>query len=244
MAEQISGADQNSGTAPRREGGRSLLEWQIALLPLMTTLLVGLTLFFFVASFVQLRDLNARISDSPTVQLERTIERVNSPVHQTSPQILRAAELQILAALDGYALDRRYHQANVLLMSRVWIRYLGFVTGMILALLGASFILGKLRGEESVAQVAAGAVSAAFRGTEPGLVLAVLGVALMMTTIIVHHQIGTEDAPTFMQVWMRRSLGDEAQIIQAAPGGGAAEIQAGSTIDSGGLPDVPPAVEP
>lgn len=240
MAEQISGADQNPVSAPRREGGRSLLEWQIALLPLMTTLLVGLTLFFFVASFIQLRDLNARISNSPTVQLERTIERVNSPVHQTSPQILRAAELQILAALDGYALDRRYHQANVLLMSRVWIRYLGFVTGMILALVGASFILGKLRGDESVAQVAAGAVSAAFRGTEPGLVLALLGVVLMMTTIVVHHQIGTEDAPTFMQVWMRRSLGDEGLMISPPVGGAGMEIEAGMSVESGGMPVVKP----
>jgi len=225
-------------TPAPRERGRSLLEWQIALLPLMAMLLVGLTLFFFVASFIQLRDLNARISNSPTVQLERTIERVNSPVHQTSPQILRAAELQILAALDGYALDRRYHQANVLLMSRVWIRYLGFVTGMILALIGASFILGKLRGDESLAQVDAGVVSAAFRGTEPGLVLAVLGVALMMTTIVVHHQIGTEDAPTFMQVWMRRSLGDETQFSTPLPG--TAEIQSGVSIEAGGMPVVKP----
>ncbi len=238
MAEQTSNPAQNPNAPARREGGRSLLEWQIALLPLMTTLLVGLTLFFFVASFVQLRDLNARISNSPTVQLERTIEQVDSPAHQTSPQILRAAELKILASLDGYALDRRYHQANVLLMSRVWIRYLGFVTGMILALIGASFILGKLRGEESVAQVGAGAVSAAFRGTEPGLVLAVLGVALMMTTIVVHHQIGTEDAPTFMQVWMRRSLGDETQFSAPLPGG--PEIQAGMSVESGGMPVVKP----
>jgi hypothetical protein len=195
---------------PRRESRRSLLEWQVALLPLMSMLLIGLTMFFFIASFIQLRDLNNRISESPSVQLEKTIALVNSPVHQTSAQVLRAAELQILATLEGYALDRRYHQANVLLMSRVWARYLGFVTGMILALVGASFILGKMRGEESEGQVTAGPVSAAFRGTEPGLVLVTLGVALMMTTIIVNHQIGTEDAPTFMQVWMRRSLGDES----------------------------------
>ncbi|MFZ1754258.1 MAG: hypothetical protein WBO46_20075 [Caldilineaceae bacterium] len=231
MTEQTSSTTRKPAATSKRESGRSLLEWQIALLPLMSTLLVGLTLFFFVASFIQLRDLNARITDSPSVQLERTIERVNSPVHQTSSQVLRAAELQILAALDGYALDRRYHQANVLLMSRVWIRYLGFVTGMILALVGASFILGKMRGEESVAQVAAGPVSGAFRGTEPGLVLAVLGVALMMTTIIVHHQIGTEDAPTFMQIWMRRSLGDET--LSGMPQVNFGELDFGSTPSPG-----------
>lgn len=190
-------------------GRRSLLEWQIALLPMMTVMLVGLTLFFFVASFVQLNNLHNSISNSPSVQLERTITVVNSEVHRSSAEILRAGELQILAALEGYALDRRYHQANVLLMSRVWTRYLGFVTGMILALVGSSFILGKLRGDQNNASVTVGPMSAAFQGTEPGLILAGLGVALMITTIVTHHEISTEDAPTFMQVWMRRTLGDE-----------------------------------
>lgn len=204
-----------SAAGPERQSAsnaRALLDWQIALLPLMTVMLVGLTLFFFAASFIQLNNLHSRISDSPKVQLERTIALVNSETHRTSADILRAGELQILAALEGYALDRRYHQANVLLMSRVWIRYLGFVTGMILGLVGSSFILGKMRSDRSEATIAAGPVSAAFQGTEPGLVLALLGVALMITTIVTHHPIATEDAPTFMQVWMRRSLGDEIHM--------------------------------
>jgi hypothetical protein len=221
MSEQESSSSQEAtraaipASASERQSARNartLLDWQIALLPLMTVMLVGLTLFFFVASFVQLNNLHNSISDSPKVQLERTIALVNSETHRTSADILRAGELQILAALEGYALDRRYHQANVLLMSRVWIRYLGFVTGMILGLVGSSFILGKMRSDRNEATITAGPVSAAFQGTEPGLILALLGVALMITTIVTHHPIATEDAPTFMQVWMRRSLGDELRM--------------------------------
>jgi hypothetical protein len=108
-------------------------------------------------------------------------------------------EFKALAILEAGALDRRYHQANVLLMSRVWARYLGFVTGMILALVGAVFILGKLREESSEisAQGVGGGLS--MRSTSPGLVLATLGVALMAMTIVTHFEITTTDSPIYLR---------------------------------------------
>jgi hypothetical protein len=64
-------------------------------------------------------------------------------------QRLMAAVMAILSSLETNIVERRYHQANVSLMSRVWTRYLGFVTGMVLAMVGSIFILGKLREMES-----------------------------------------------------------------------------------------------
>ena len=46
-------------------------------------------------------------------------------------------------------IKQRYHQANVLLMAGVRVRYPGLVTGMILALIGAVFVLGKIREERT-----------------------------------------------------------------------------------------------
>jgi hypothetical protein len=205
--ETFGNVNEETSMADQTETRRTLLEWQVALLPLMSTMLIGLTVFFFIASFVQLRNVQNQIVESPKAQLDEIIASVtDNNVHQTSQEVLLASELQILASLESYALDRRYHQANVFLMSRVWTRYLGFVTGMILALIGSSFVLGKMRGDSANVHVSAGGMAGTFQGTESGLLLAVLGVALMMTTLIVNHPISTEDAPVFMQVWMRREL--------------------------------------
>jgi hypothetical protein len=62
-------------------------------------------------------------------------------------------------------------------MSRLWTTYLGFVTGMIFALVGAMFVLGKLESDPSELKTKVGtALDTSFKSASPGLVLAVLGV--------------------------------------------------------------------
>lgn len=166
-------------------------EWQERLLPLMVWLLVGLTVFFFVASLFQLVYLHANIREAPRLELPSAAEMRDDATG--------TAGLVALIELEGNLIERRYHQANVLLMSRVWARYLGFVTGMILALVGAAFILGKLREEASDVAVKGSAAELTIRSTSPGLVLAVLGVVLMITTIVTHHEITTADTPVYVE---------------------------------------------
>lgn len=158
-------------------------------MPLMIRTVVGLTVFFFVATLGQLVYLNSRIHDAPELDI--------SNVALPESTDLDASRLRAQILLESIAIARRYHQANVLLMSRVWARYLGFVTGMILALVGAVFILGKL--QEAQTEVGASAANADFslKTTSPGLVLAVLGVALMVTSIVTHHDIETRDTPIY-----------------------------------------------
>ncbi|HSR42274.1 MAG TPA: hypothetical protein VLL48_08885, partial [Longimicrobiales bacterium] len=109
-------------------------------------------------------------------------------------------QYQLLAILDAHLLDQRYHQAAASLMARVWARYLGFITGMILALVGAVFILGKLREGETTWEASGGGYSAGLRSSSPGLIMAVLGVVLMVVTIISHHEIETADSSVFLRL--------------------------------------------
>lgn len=176
------------------------------LIPLMASMVVGLTLFFFVVTFLQLGYLHRRIDRAPTLDLPAMLNDQSA----AWPQQLQP-EFKALAVLESNALERRYHQANVLLMSRVWARYLGFVTGMILALVGAAFILGKLREEATELSAQASAGAFAMRSTSPGLVLATLGVVLMAITIVTHQEIATADAPIYL-----RSL-DPKPAIAPAP---------------------------
>lgn len=172
----------------------SSAEMSPRLMPLMVGMVVGLTLFFFIASLIQLTYLQRRIEQAPTVDLAAILLDDAVPwQRELTPN------MKVLAILEANAFERRYHQANVLLMSRVWARYLGFVTGMILALVGAGFILGRLR--ELSSEISASGPGSGFslRSSSPGLVLATLGVVLMAMTIVTHQEITTSDTPIYLR---------------------------------------------
>jgi hypothetical protein len=184
---------------PTLLSGKELSRWQRKLLPFMMYMVLGLTIFFFLASLVQLLFLHGRIWEGTKVGSQAFPEVLPRLEQATSEDMLAAGRIDTLASLELYLLERRYHQANVALMARVWVRYLGFVTGMALALVGATFILGKLREppSEVSGEFAGGKLS--FAGASPGILLVVVGVALMLTTIVTHHRIEVIDQPVFLQ---------------------------------------------
>ena len=167
--------------------------WQVRLLPLMSRMIIGLTVFFFAASLGQLIYLDRAVEHVPTTDFARL--GIGAP---DAAQRLASPEFRVLASLDAALLERKYHQANVFLMGRLWTSYLGFVTGMILALVGAVFILGKMREETSELNTSGAAGTMTLRSSSPGIVLAALGVVLMITTIVTNHPIQTADAPVFV----------------------------------------------
>ena len=162
-------------------------KWQKKLLPFMTRMVALLALFFFLASFGQLIYLHLNIRNAPALNLDQSLSQLPSAL--PAQQAIDASRLKALVALEAHSVQRQYHQANVLLMARVWTSYLGFVTGMVLALVGAAFILGKLR--EPTSEVSGGLQTAtvSLKSASPGLILAALGTMLMLATIITHHKI-------------------------------------------------------
>jgi hypothetical protein len=192
--------------------------WQRRLLPLMAGMLVGLTFFFFIASFIQLYYLHHRIEQAPNLDLNAILKLSEKPTESAlKKETLELMRLKTLALLEEHALKRRYHQANVLLMSRTWTRYLGFVTGMILALVGAAFIVGKLREPESKLN-AEGVWKFSITTASPGLILALLGTILMLVTMVTHHEIETKDKPAYVELWWRSPETEEAgQVIPEKP---------------------------
>jgi len=85
--------------------------------------------------------------------------------------------------LEANAMHRRYHQASVVLMARVWTSYLGFVTGMVLAIIGAVFILGRVQGTYTSMEAKVADANVALKTSTPGIVLAAMGVLLMIATL-------------------------------------------------------------
>ncbi len=164
----------------------------------MARMVLGLTVFFFIASCVQLIYLHWTIRNSPQLNL-RPSAFYSATADAGEEQKLAAARLQALVDLEAYSLRRHTHQANVLLMARVWTHYLGFVTGMILALVGAAFILGKLQIASTDVNAKVQMAEISIKSSSPGLILVFLGVLLMLTTIVTHHKIETSDTAVYLK---------------------------------------------
>jgi hypothetical protein len=169
--------------------------WQWRVLPIIEGILLSLATLFIAFSCAQLFILQKDIQNSP--QLELTAINANIKLlQQTNPS--EAAKLNTALTLETFILQQHYHQANALLMARTWVRYLGFTTGMILALIGASFILGKLQTARSEFEAKTETMALTFRSTSPGLLLATLGTILMLATVVTNHTITTTYQPLYL----------------------------------------------
>lgn len=187
--------------------------WSRRMVPVMTQMLVGLTIFFFLASAAQLSYLHYQITEGPETDLAGPLAMMgvtlDSETQEPAETNLPAAAVAALTLLELGAMERRYHQANVSLLARVWTRYLGFVTGMVLAMVGAAFILGRLENETPSTVKATGPGGPVeVKSTSPGIVMAGLGVALMITTIVTHHEIQVQDQAVYATGW---SFGPQRQ---------------------------------
>jgi hypothetical protein len=160
-------------------------------------MVAALTLFFFLASFGQLIYLHLTIRNSPTLNLSEALSQLPSS-SLTPAQMIEASKLKALIMLEGHSSQRQYHQANVLLMARVWTSYLGFVTGMVLALVGAAFILGRLREPVSELSSSIQTTALSLKSASPGLLLAGMGTILMLATIITPHRIDVTDRAVYL----------------------------------------------
>jgi hypothetical protein len=173
-------------------------KWQERLLPLMINLLVALTVFFFIATFFQISYLHWSILQYPEIDLDVSDTSLIMTNAGSSNDQFASRKLELLARLEAYVVERRYHEASVGLMSSTWIRYLGFITGMILALIGASFILGKLQETETEMVGKGSGIDISLKTASPGIILTVLGAVLMFATIIDKDARNIIDAPVYI----------------------------------------------
>lgn len=191
--------------------------WQMRMLPLMVRLVLVLTVFFFSVSLVQLTYLHWTIKQAPKLDLTPALVEFQKNPPKTFEERIKLAELQMFAGLDAGMMEQRYHQVSAALMARVWKGYMGFVTGMILAMVGALFILGKMQEAVSVTSDGGASGALSIKATSPGLVMSVLGVLLMGTTIIVNHRIDVVDAPGNLRYYQSAGHPDALPNVPPPP---------------------------
>lgn len=214
--------------------------WQEGRLPLMKGTIVALAAFFFAVTTLQLVYLQWTMRPPAAVDLTEAYAILGAD-RGTPAERVTEFETRALVSLELHAMSQRYHQASVLVMTRVWRQYLGFITGMILALVGAVFILGKLREPDSRLEAEAGQMKYALQSASPGIWLATLGVVLMLATILTHHNVLTEDRPLYVRpVGAPPSVGEtEVPVTLSVPPeyqAPAASVPAPEEADAGAPP--------
>lgn len=176
---------------------RQLARWQSRLLPFIIAAIALMAIFFFVSSLLQLARLQESVTYRPDTSLAVSIaafERAN-PAAAADPGHV---QWKALVHLEESVLRQRYSQVNATLLLRAWTRHLGFLTGMILAFVGAIFILAKLSERETRLSIESAGTKGALATTSPGIVLAVLGTALMVVTLTANFQFETRDVPVYL----------------------------------------------
>jgi hypothetical protein len=184
-------------TGPISQDSQKTWEWQTRLLPFVLVLLTLLTLFACVSNVLQVYQVEKHIETNHEIDLKELAPSALGDA-ATATEKLTYARWRTLVAMELNAIESRYHQANMILMTRVYIVFLGFTTGMVLAMVGATFILAKLRESESTMEAGTATWKMAFTSASPGLVLALFGTTLMLATIWARTEISVRDKSVYL----------------------------------------------
>jgi len=190
-AMETQGADQTPRTS-RLENA-----WQQRLLPLMCAALALLTIFFCVALAVETISVQRHIESAHELHLDPLIARLEN-AKPSSAAAVEEFRMKAIMLMEANVIDRRYHQASAAAMGRIYLIFLGFATGMVLALTGSTFVLGKLREAPTTVGGGTPTLSANLRSGSPGLVLAFFGTVLMLSTIFSRADIAVRDQALYV----------------------------------------------
>lgn len=205
---------------------KALQTWQQRQIPFMTWTLLVLAAVFFVASSLELRYLHRTLQEGQRLDLPAELRELSSQVPEAQLDTRTLAAL----VLEGHVVERRHHHGRAFLIARIWAQYLGFLTGMILALVGATFILGKLREPTSKVELKVlEKVGMSVATASPGILLALAGTALMITAMVARPEITVTDAPVYLQ----RSSLDAVDSLSTLGGKSQVPLDETSPLDNG-----------
>lgn len=172
------------------------------LVPFIKSVLISLCVVFLVASSIQLYILNKKIFEFQEFGLSSMLD---SLYLQSSSE--SQLHLWTVSELEVYAINQRYHQAHILLMSRIWIQYLSFFMGIILITIGSVFIFGKVSDLESSIDVENKLFGRIlFRSTSPGLFMTLFGVMLIVFSFAYQRDIEVVDSSVYLNSYGLRGI--------------------------------------
>lgn len=170
--------------------------WQRRLIPLMVGMLVCSAIFFAAISIREFERVHAALTP-PAAAYSAVLGDFGRLGPDTFEQRLAILDKKtaLVVAQDGIA--RRYQQAHAIILARLWTRFMAFIIGTLMALVGSAFVLGKLREETSTLAGEGGGYSVSLASSSPGILLAGMGTILMLAGLFSYFEVNTTDAPPY-----------------------------------------------
>ncbi|WP_174280269.1 hypothetical protein [Sphingomonas bacterium] len=170
--------------------------WQSRLLPVMVAMLVGAALLFSTATIVQYGRI-AQWMTAPTPPPSGAMwdDAMLRPATFADRAML--AQRRAEYALEVDVIRRRYEQNGQAITTRLWARFMGFLTGMIMTMVGSAFVLGKLNDAGNELSGGGAGYALAIKSASPGIVLATLGTVLIGMSLWVEVTVNVHDAPVY-----------------------------------------------
>jgi len=181
------------------EQQKQIFKWQNRLLPWLITVPSVLILVFIYLATKQANQFNEALDIKGKSVSEALAAMGDSSFHQSVQSDKDYVRWMALVKMEEESVNRRYHQGGLLLLSRIYIKYLGFLTGMIIAIVGAVFIIGKLSEDQTKMEGSAGEkIKFSIASSSPGILFGVLGTALMLSCIWQHNEVSIQEQPMFL----------------------------------------------
>jgi hypothetical protein len=183
MAEPGNTGAPNVDSAVQDRNRRELAQWRRWLLPVAIVVIFAGSAIFIWISNNQFADLKTSIEASSG---GNDIPQVIAGFH-TPPGDNGAIRDKVQLLMAERAQRANLSRASASLLLSLWTRNMGFVTGMILAMVGATFILSRLDDAGTQLSAEQGTLKGSLSTSSPGIVLAVLGTVLMVMAMSVRY---------------------------------------------------------
>lgn len=167
--------------------------WQRRLVPLMVGMVVFSAIFFAAVSFREFERVHATLAP-PQNAVAAVLEDYGRLAPDTFEQRLAILDKRAALVTEQDAIARRYQQAHAIILARLWTRFTAFITGTLMALIGAAFVLGKLREDPSTVSGEGAGYRVSLASSSPGILLAAMGTVLMLAGLFSYFEVRTTDA--------------------------------------------------
>jgi hypothetical protein len=159
-----------------------------------------LMLLFIYLSTKQLNEFSADVGNYKTSEIDKLVSSVPDKNSILGENIKNNDFLKyyVTVKMEEQLVNKRYTQGGSLLLARLYAQYLGFITGMILAIVGSVFIIAKIKEAETKFDASIQGKTLSLASTSPGIIFAFLGTILMIITITSHNQIQVTDSSTYL----------------------------------------------
>lgn len=178
------------------------MSWHQKIFPVVTIVILLFTITFIGVSLHQFSEISKHLNAAPKANAQSIIDKVMSVDKKKLDESFDngdyIAQWAGLFMLEATAMEKRHHQANALLASRLWIRYLSVMAGIILIAVGSIFILAKLNDSPTEIEGESESLKLKLTSASPGLILSLFGTILIVIAILNNPSIELTDGRVFM----------------------------------------------